>query len=112
MNKDYNYKACYWLKLDSNKKHVNKRVISKMLKLNENNQYDFAMTKPTPTGCIKKELQPTWRTFNVLLERVDLDDPVGHLFVVNISFDYEKATPRQRVYNEIYPSIIKKTKNY
>ena len=41
---------------------------------------------------------------------VDLDDAVGDLFVVDISFDYEKATPRQRVYNEIYPSIIEKQK--
>ena len=58
LNKDYNYKACYRLKLDSDKKHVNKRVISKILKLDKNNQYGFAMTKPMPTGCIKKDLQP------------------------------------------------------
>ena len=63
-----------------------------------------------PTGCIKKEPQPTWRTFNLLLERVNLDDPVGHLFAVDISFDYTKAIPRQRLYNEIYPSIIEKQK--
>ena len=30
--------------------------------------------------------------------------------MVDIIFDYEKATPRQRVYNEIYPSIIEKQK--
>ena len=78
--KDYNYKACYWLRLDSDKNHVNKKVILKILKLDENNQYGYAMTKPMPTGCIKKEPQPTWRTFNILLERVDLNDPIGHLF--------------------------------
>ena len=82
LSKDYNYEACYWLKLDSNKNHVNKRVISKILKFGENNQYGCAMTK-RPTGCIKKEPQPTWRTFNILLERVDLNDPIGHLFVVD-----------------------------
>ena len=59
-----------------------------------------------PTGCIKKEPQPMWRTFNILLEKVDLNDPTGHLLVVNVSFDYEKATPWQRIYNEIYPPII------
>ena len=85
-------------------------MISKILKLDENNQYGYAMTKPMPTGRIKKESQPTWRTFNILLERIDLNDPVGHLFVVDISFDYEKATPRQHIYNEIYPSIIEKQK--
>ena len=68
------------------------------------------MTKSLPNGCIKKEPEPTWRTFNILLEKVDLDGPVGHLFVVDISFDYEKAMPRQRIYNEIYPSIIEKLK--
>ena len=61
-------------------------------------------------GCIKKEPQPIWKIFNILLERVDLNDPVGHLFVVDISFDHEKATPRQCIYNEIYPSIIEKQK--
>ena len=46
-----------------------------------------------------------------MLERVDLNDPIGqHLFVVNISFNYEKAMPRQRVYDEIYLSIIEKQK--
>ena len=45
-----------------------------------------------------------------MLETVALGDPVGHLFVVDISFDYEKATPRQRIYNEIYPSVIEKQK--
>ena len=32
------------------------------------------------------------------------------MFVVDISFNCEKATPRQRTYNEIYPSIIEKQK--
>ena len=101
MNKDHNYKACFRLKLDGEKNYVTKRVISKILKLDENNHYDYAMTKPLPTGCIKKEPEPIWRTFNILLEKVDLDGPVGHLFVVDISFDCGKATSRQRIYNEI-----------
>ena len=66
------------------------------------------MTKPMLTCCIKQEPQPTWRIFNILLERVDLNDPIGYLFVVDISFNYEKAMLRQRVYNEIYQSIIEK----
>ena len=108
LNKDHNYKACFRLKLDDDKNYVTKRVISKILKLDENNQYGYAMTKPLPMGCIKKEPEPTWRTFNILLEKADLDDPVGHLFVVDISFDYEKTTPRQRIHNEIHSSIIEK----
>ena len=94
LSKDYNYKVCYRLKLDEEKDWTTKRVISKILKLDQNNQYGYTMTKAVPIGCIKKEPQPTWRTFNILPERVNLNDPVGHLFVVDISFDYEKATPR------------------
>lgn len=30
-------------------------VISKIMKLDENNQYGFAMTKPMPIGCIKEK---------------------------------------------------------
>ena len=110
LSKDLNYKVCYRLKLDEDENYATRRVISKTLKLDENNQYGYAMTEPLPTGCIKKEPQPTWKTFDILLQKVDLDDPVGHLFVVDISFDYEKATPRLRTYNKIYPSIIVKQK--
>ena len=90
LNKDHNYKACFKLKLDGDKNYVTKRVISKILKLDENKQYGYAMTKPLTTCSIKEEPEPTWRTFNILFEKVDLDDPVGHLFVVDVSFDYEK----------------------
>ena len=68
------------------------------------------MTKPMPTGCIKLNPDISWRTFNILLESVDLDDPIGHLCIVDIKFDDKKATPRQITYNEIYPPIIEKQK--
>ena len=45
-------KVCYKLKLNGEKNNVDRRVISKTLKLDKNNQYDFAMTKLIPTGCI------------------------------------------------------------
>ena len=50
--KDQNYKICYDLKLDDDEEQKKYRVISKILKLDENNQYGFAMTKPMATGCI------------------------------------------------------------
>ena len=53
LRKDYNCKVCYKLRLDSDKEHKTYRVVSKILKIDENNQYGFAMTKPMPTGCIK-----------------------------------------------------------
>ena len=40
----------------SNEKVFKKRVITKILKLDENNQYGFGMTKPLLTGCIKQNL--------------------------------------------------------
>ena len=88
----------------------NKRVISKILKLDENNQYSHAVTKPLPTGCIKNDSDLSWRTFNLLLESVSLEDKTGHLYIVDIKFDYKNATKQQIVYNEIYPPIVEKQK--
>ena len=47
-------KVVYSLKLNNEKTFSKKRVISKIVKLDENNQYGYAMTRPMPTGCIKK----------------------------------------------------------
>ena len=63
-----------------------------------------------PTGLIKFDPDISWKTFHHLLETVDLDDKIGHLYVVNIYFDYENATQKQRAYNEISPPIIEKQK--
>ena len=54
LSKVLNYKVCYRLKLNEDENYVTRRVISKILKLDENNQYGYAMIKPLPTGCIKK----------------------------------------------------------
>ena len=54
--KDYSYKVSYNLKLEWKEKYSTKRVISKILKPDENNQYGYAMTKPIPTGSIKKNV--------------------------------------------------------
>ena len=85
-----------------------KRVISKIIKLDENNQYGHAMTKPLPTGTIKNNSDLSFNTMNLLLETVSLDDKIGHLFVVEIEFDYKNATLQQIYYNDIYPPIIEK----
>ena len=46
----------------------------------------------------------------MFLEKVSLNDQIGHLCVVEIEFDHATATKRQIVYNEIYPPIIDKQK--
>ena len=42
--------------LDIDGKKQTKRISSKILKMDENNQYGMAMTKPLPYGCIKKKI--------------------------------------------------------
>ena len=108
MNKDFNYKVFYNLKINNEK--TKKRVITKILKLDENNQYGHGMTKPLPTGCIKDNDDISWETFNILLEIVNFDDKIGHLYIVDIEFDFKNATEREFAYNEIYPPIIEKQK--
>ena len=63
-----------------------------------------------PTGCIKQKELPSWLDFHILLETVDLDDSIGHLFIVDIFFDEKNATKKQLLYNEIFPPIIEKQK--
>ena len=109
ISKDFNYKTVYNLKLGKNKTQK-KRVISKILSLDENNQYGNGMTKPLPTGCIKHDSDISWATFNFLMKTVDFKDTIGHLYIVDIEFDYENATEKMMVYNEIYPPIIEKHK--
>ena len=107
--KDYSYKVSYNLKLDGEEKYSTKRVITKILKLDENNRFGYTMTKPMPNGSIKKKF-PSWWEFNLLLETVDSDDSIGHLFVVNIFFLTIKTQPKNKIHNEIYPPIIEKQK--
>ena len=83
--KDYNYKVCYNIKLNDDKEYMKKRVITKILKLDENNQCGNGITKPLPTGCIKENPDVSWRNFNLLLKKVILDDQIGH-----IEFDIQK----------------------
>ena len=89
MNKDYSYKVVYNLKMNNEK--VKKRLITKILKLDENNQYGNGMTKPLPAGCIKDSDDISWKTFNFLLESVSFEDTIGHLYIVDIEFDFKNA---------------------
>ena len=103
-------KLGYMLKLDNDSGYDRKRIITKIIKFDENNQYGFAMTRPMPTGCIKQNTLPKWSTFNLLMEKVSFEDKIGHLFVVDIEFDFKNASPHQLMYNEIFPPIIEKKK--
>ena len=67
-------------------------TFSKIVNLDENNQYGSSMTKPMPTGYIKEQPAPSWLKFNLLLKNADLDNEIGHVFVVDIEFDEKRAT--------------------
>ena len=45
-----------------------------------------------------------------LLESVSFEDKIGHLYIVDIEFDYKNATEKEFANNEIYPPIIEKQK--
>ena len=106
INKNFDYKVVYNLRMNDQKEK--KRVITKILKHDENNQYGNIMTKPLPTGCVKDNDDVSWVTFNKLLESVSFEDTIGHLYIVDIEFDFKNATEREFAYNEIYPPIIEK----
>ena len=67
-------KLGYMLKLNDYSSYKRKRVITKIIKFDENNQYGYAMTRPMPTGCIKQNNAPSWVNFNLLIETVSFED--------------------------------------
>ena len=104
------YNRMYRIKLDNKNYYHERPIITKILKMDENNQYGFAMTKPMPLGCIKEHPARSWLKFNLLLKTVDLGDKIGHLRVLDIEFDEKRATEREHMFNKILPPIIEKTK--
>ena len=67
--------------MNNEKEYSRKIVITKTLKLDENYQYGFGMTKQLPTGCIKQNLDMSWMTFTLFLQNVSLNDQTGQLYV-------------------------------
>ena len=52
--KSNSLKAIYEIKYDNENIYHERRIITKVLKLDKNNQYGYAMTKPMFIGCIKE----------------------------------------------------------
>ena len=73
-----------------------KRISTKILKMNENNQHSQAMTKPSVTE------------FNRILDKIFHDDNIGYLFIVDIKF--HDINPKTLLFNEIYPPTFEKNK--
>ena len=86
-----------------------KRVSTKILKMDENNQYRKAMTKPLPYGCIKRAPKvPSLLEFNRILDSLSHKDKMGHLFIVDIKFFNKNE--KTLLFNEIYTPIFEKEK--
>ena len=56
-----------------------KRIVTKILKMDENNQFGNAMTKPLPKGSIKIKKNPTMTEFNLIIQGILDEDKAGHL---------------------------------
>ena len=97
------------VELDIDGKKQVKRFSSKILKMDKNNQYGMAMTKPLPYGCIKKQDKvPTLTEFNKILDSLSPEDNIGHLFTVDIKF--HNINEKTLFLNELYPPIFEKNK--
>ena len=64
-NRKRNLKLIHKIRNKENNNYEEKRLVGKILKMDENNQYVNGMTKPLPTGSIKRSKKtPTLREFN------------------------------------------------
>ena len=58
-------------------KFENKKIVTKIIKMNESNQYGNAMTKPLPTARLKKvKPTPTLRKFELILQSISITRPL------------------------------------
>ena len=80
-------------------------MFSKTFKLDENNQYEFAMTKPLQLGMFNKESSVSMDILNKSVENFDPNAKIGEIFVVDIEFD-PYNDPRKKMYNEVFPCIF------
>ena len=104
-----NFKFIFKIKHEMENIFEDKRVVTKILKMDENNQYGNDMTKPLPTGNIKKaEKLPAMKEFDLILQRISDKDKIEHLFVVGIEFYQKNDREKQLFFNEIYTLIFLK----
>ena len=80
LNDKINEKVLFNLEIDGKKQ--TKRISTKILKMDKNNQYGQAMTKSLLYGCIKEqEHPPSLLEFNKILDKISHEDKIGHLFI-------------------------------
>ena len=83
-----NLKLIYKIRNRVNNNYEDKRLVGKILKIEENNQDGSAMTKPTLTGSIKQSKKTLiLRNFNLIVEGISDEDKIGHVFIVDIQLN-------------------------
>ena len=81
-----NWKLIYKIKNEMKNIFEDKRAVTKILKMDENNQYGNAMTKPVLTGSIKRGKKlPTMKEFNLILQGISDENKIGHLFLLTLN---------------------------
>ena len=98
------FELVYDLKIKGKKE--SKGIVTKILKMDENNQCSKAMKKPLPLAASKTRKIPTLRKFNIILNNISHKDKIGHLFVVDIKFC--EMSGNTFLFNELYTPIFKK----
>ena len=90
--------------------YENKRISTKVLKMDENNQYGNAMTQPLPYGCIKNKWKKitSLRESNMIHNKVSHTVKMSHLFIVDIKFHVKNE--KTLSFNEMYSPIFEKSK--
>ena len=69
------------------------------------------MTKPLPTGSIKRQKKvPTLRECDLMIQGISDKDSIRHLFIVDFEFDQKGTTEKTLLFNEIYMPIFEKKK--
>ena len=84
---DLKTEPIYNICLNGEKKSSRRTVFPKIFKLDENNQYGFAMTKPLPINIFKKEDHVDMEILNASIAKFDSNAKVGEIFVVDIEFN-------------------------
>ena len=93
-NIDQSFKQCnrqdlkigHRLELDGEECYIDRRIISKILKMDENNQYGQAITKPMPTGCIKEKRKFLAGKISIYLSKKSVSKIRSDIFIPSIIF--------------------------
>lgn len=95
-----NEKVLLDLKIDGKKQ--TKRILTKILKVDENNQYGHAMMKPLPYGCIKKQKHlPSLVEFKKNFDRISHDNNIRHLFII-VDIKFYDINHKTLLFRELY----------